>query len=136
MSCVNSDILLTFYQFCHYIITSIFLLLPMSTLADTSRLIRHALNQSLRLVESDTEVSTIDVNLLGNLNTNQSLNYIKLEQHLNSLEVDSKKLLVLEEELVLLVNDLDHIEKQVDTLREVAGELDQWSKEIEQRVRK
>lgn len=108
----------------------------MSTLADTSRLIRHALNQSLRLVESDTEVSTIDVNLLANLNTNQSLNYIKLEQHLNSLEVDSKKLLVLEEELVLLVNDLDHIEKQVDTLREVAGELDQWSKEIEQRVRK
>lgn len=68
----------------------------MSTLADTTRLIRHALNQSLKLVESDTEVSTIDVNLLGNLNTNQSLNYIKLEQHLNSLELDSKKLLALE----------------------------------------
>lgn len=107
----------------------------MSTLTDTTRLIRHALNQSRRLVVSDTEVSTIDVNLLANLNTNQSLNYIKLEQHLNSLELDTKKLLVLEEELLLLVNDLTHIEKQVDTLCDVAGELDQWSKEVEQRVR-
>lgn len=106
----------------------------MSTLNDTSKLIRHALNQSLKLVESDTEVSTIDVNLLVNLNTNQSLNYIKLEQHLNSMELDSKKLLAMEEELLLLVKDLDHIERQVDALCQVTGELDLWSKEVEQKV--
>lgn len=105
----------------------------MSPLSDTSRLIRHALNQSLKMVETDTEVSIIDVNLLGNLNTNQSLNYIKLEQYLNSMELDSKKVLVMEEELLLLVKDLDHIEKQVDALCEVTGELDLWSKEVEQK---
>lgn len=102
----------------------------MSTLADTTRLIRHALNQSLKLVESDTEVSTIDVNLLSNLNTNQSLNYIKLEQHLNSLEQDSKHMLAMDTELLLLVKDLDHIEKQVDALCEITAELDLWSKEV------
>lgn len=106
----------------------------MSTL-DTAKLIRHALSQSLKMVDSDTEVTTIDINLLTNLNTNQSLNYIKLVQHLDSMEEDTAKLLVMDEEMRLLMKDLDHIEKQVDALCEVTGELDQWSKEVERKLR-
>lgn len=105
----------------------------MSTLKDSSRLIGHALNQALKMVESDTEVSTIDLNLLTNLNTNQSLNYIKLEQHLNGLELDSKKMQALDEEFALVQEDLNQIEKQVGVLVELTEELDQWSKELEQK---
>lgn len=102
----------------------------MSTPGDTARLIRHALNQAVKLVESDTEVSTIDVNLLANLNTNQLLNYIKLEQHLNSLEQDSTQILAMDREIRLLVEDLAHIEKQVDSLCEITTELDTWLREV------
>lgn len=64
------------------------------TLKDSGKLINNALNLLSRIVESDTDVSTIDINLLENLNTNQSLNYIKLEQKLNTLEKDAN---ILEE---------------------------------------
>lgn len=101
------------------------------SLKDTSKLISYALNQGQKLVEADTEISTIDMSLLSNLNTNQSLNYIKLEQQFNSLEADTKKMLAMKEEFNSLIGDLDHIEKQVDVLADVVEELDQWSKEIE-----
>lgn len=62
----------------------------MSYQKDTPRLVHNALNLTSQIVESDTEVSIIDLNLLENLNTNQSLNYIKLEQTLNSLEKNAQ----------------------------------------------
>lgn len=62
----------------------------MSYLRDTPKLIANALQLTSQIVESDTEVSLIDLNLLENLNTNQSLNYIKLEQMLDSLEHDAE----------------------------------------------
>lgn len=58
----------------------------MSTLGDTNRLISQSLNIVSRIVENDTEATTIDLNLLENLNTNQSLNYIKLERNLTEIE--------------------------------------------------
>lgn len=64
----------------------------MSALKDTAKLVNHGLNTLSKLMESDTEISTIDLNLLENLNTNQSLNYIKLELKLNALEKDSETL--------------------------------------------
>ena len=48
---------------------------------ETPKLISNALKITSKLIESDTNISTIDLNLLENLNTNQSLNYIKLEKH-------------------------------------------------------
>lgn len=64
----------------------------MSALKDTGKLVNHGLNTLSKLVESDTEISTIDLNLLENLNTNQSLNYIQLEQNLNMLDKDTETL--------------------------------------------
>lgn len=58
----------------------------MFTLGDTNRLINQSLNIISRIVDNDTEATTIDLNLLENLNTNQSLNYIKLERNLTDLE--------------------------------------------------
>lgn len=106
----------------------------MSSLRDNTRFIAHALNQSLKLVESDTEASTIDLNLLGNLNTNQSLNYIKLEHQLNAMEKDSEKMKALEEEFGLIQGDMDQLEKQVQVLTSLTGELDEWSKEVKEKV--
>lgn len=67
----------------------------MSALKNTPKLVHHGLNLASKLIETDTEVSTIDLNLLENLNTNQSLNYIKLEENLNALEKNSKNLAVI-----------------------------------------
>lgn len=61
-------------------------------LKDTAKLISHALTTLSNVIEADTDISTIDLNLLENLNTNQSLNYIKLEQNLNVLEKDAERL--------------------------------------------
>lgn len=100
-------------------------------LKDTQKLAGYALNQAVKLMESDTQVSTIDMNLLVNLNTNQSLNYIKLEQDLNEIEESTKKSQALQEEFELLRLDLNHIERQVDVMSEIIKELDCWTKELE-----
>lgn len=63
----------------------------MSYLKDTPKLVHNTLRLTSQIIESDTEVSVIDLNLLENLNTNQSLNYIKLEQTLNNLEKNAKE---------------------------------------------
>lgn len=97
---------------------------------DTGPLIGRALSLAQRLVESDTEVSTVDLNLLTNLNTNQLLNYIKLEQHLTTLETSAEKASALHEELASLVGDLNSIERQVGTLKALAAELDQYTQEM------
>ncbi|MDC6271340.1 hypothetical protein PP707_03495 [Acetobacter pasteurianus] len=62
---------------------------------ESTRIINQSLDVLSRLVESDTNVSIIDLNLLENLNTNQSLNYIKLEKELEQIEENSKKLVQL-----------------------------------------
>ncbi|QWW21919.1 hypothetical protein CA7LBN_000665 [Candidozyma auris] len=98
---------------------------------DTQKLAGYALNQAVKLMESDTQVSTIDMNLLVNLNTNQSLNYIKLEQDLNEIEESTKKSQALQEEFESLRLDLNHIERQVDVMSEIIKELDGWTKELE-----
>lgn len=59
---------------------------------ETPKLIHHALNTASKLVDSDTSISTIDLNLLENLNTNQSLNYLKLEKNLDDIESNIKLL--------------------------------------------
>lgn len=64
----------------------------MTALKDSTKHISHSLNILSKLIESDTEVSTIDLNIIENLNTNQSLNYIKLEQKLNNLDNNAKSL--------------------------------------------
>ena len=64
----------------------------MTALKDSTRYIGNSLNVLSKLVEADTEISTIDLNIIENLNTNQSLNYIKLEQKLNNLEYNANSL--------------------------------------------
>lgn len=95
----------------------------------TSKLVSRALAQSRKIIESDTEVTTIDLNLLANLNTNQSLNYIKLESHLTAIEKDLQQRQALEEEIAALKEDLEHIERNVSLMGELVSELDQWSRE-------
>lgn len=99
-------------------------------LRDTAKAIHQTLNLALKLAESDTEVSTIDLDLLINLNTNQSLNYIKLEQDLSDLEKGAQKSQALKEEFESVKDDLDHIEKQVNAISQLTSELDQWSLEV------
>lgn len=97
---------------------------------DTGRLVAHALALAQKVVDSDTEVSTIDLQLLANLNTNQFLNYIKLDQQLGTLEQDTEKMALFKQEAVLLMKDLDQIENQVDSLVAITEELLGWCTDI------
>ncbi|CAD1809179.1 Biogenesis of lysosome-related organelles complex-1 subunit 2 family protein [Candida parapsilosis] len=103
---------------------------------DTPKLVEHALTTLSKVIESDTNISTIDLNLLENLNTNQSLNYIKLENNLNDLEANGKHLKLLKEEFDQHANLLVDIEKKVMRLEEIVNELNSWSKELEMDLKK
>ncbi|KAI5957537.1 hypothetical protein KGF57_003231 [Candida theae] len=97
---------------------------------DTPKLVEHALTTLSKVAESDTNVSTIDLNLLENLNTNQSLNYIKLEKNLNELEGNGKHLQLLKKEFDHHAELLVDIERKITKLEAVVNELDSWSKEL------
>ncbi|ABN64210.2 hypothetical protein PICST_34764 [Scheffersomyces stipitis CBS 6054] len=107
----------------------------MSTSRDTPKLANYVLNTLSKLIESDTEISTIDLNLLENLNTNQSLNYIKLEQNLNVLDKNAHKLEQLQTEFSCYRQILDDIETKITKIDKIAKELDLWSKELEEKVK-
>lgn len=94
---------------------------------DTPRLIHHGLSTLYRLVESDTEVSSIDLNLLENLNTNQSLNYIKLEQSLEVLDKAATSNEVLRQQFAQYDEIIKDIDRQVTTMEALVEELDRWS---------
>ncbi|ODV80454.1 uncharacterized protein CANTADRAFT_24994 [Suhomyces tanzawaensis NRRL Y-17324] len=102
---------------------------------NTPKLASNALNLLSKVIDSDTEVSTIDLNLLENLNTNQSLNYIKLEQKLNVLEKNSQSLEKLDAEYKSYTEALDAIELKVQKMEKIAGEMDAWSKSLESRAK-
>ncbi|CCG21598.1 hypothetical protein CORT_0A12130 [Candida orthopsilosis Co 90-125] len=103
---------------------------------DTPKLVEHALTTLSKVIESDTNISTVDLNLLENLNTNQSLNYIKLENNLNDLEANGKHLELLEKEFDQHSKLLFDIEKKVTKIEAIINELDSWSKELETDLKK
>ncbi|KAI5953912.1 hypothetical protein CANMA_004751 [Candida margitis] len=103
---------------------------------DTPKLVEHTLTTLSKVIESDTNVSTIDLNLLENLNTNQSLNYIKLENNLNELEANGKHLELLKKEFDQHSQLLVDIEKKVTKIEAIISELDSWSKELETDLKK
>lgn len=103
------------------------------TLKETPKLINSALHSLSKVIEADTEATTIDLSLLSNLNTNQSLNYIKLEQHLNSIEKDATRLQALNTEYNGYRDMLTDIEANVDKMEAITRDLDLWSKEVEKR---
>jgi hypothetical protein len=51
-------------------------------LKDTAKLASHTLITLSNVIETDTDISTIELNLLEILINNHFLNYIKLEQNL------------------------------------------------------
>ncbi|CAH6721308.1 hypothetical protein CLIB1444_05S08196 [[Candida] jaroonii] len=104
------------------------------TSKDTTKLTNHSLNVLSKLIDSDTQVSTIDLNLLENLNTNQSLNYIKLENNLNQIEKNSDLLKGINDEYERYRKFIDDIDRESKILDDLVNELDAWSKEIEKKV--
>ncbi|AOW27154.1 hypothetical protein MG5_01517 [Candida albicans P57072] len=98
---------------------------------ETPKLISNALKITSKLIESDTNISTIDLNLLENLNTNQSLNYIKLEKNMNEIEANAKHLQILKSEFTGYTQELLQIENKVAILEDIISELDTWTKELE-----
>lgn len=101
------------------------------SLSESLKLVAQALSSFKKVIEADTEVTTVDLNLLENLNTNQFLNYIKLEEDISKIETESEKADLLEAELKLLIADLLHIERQVDTLNQLGKESLIWAEHLE-----
>lgn len=91
-------------------------------LDNSLKLIAHALASFKKVIEADTDVSTIDLGLLENLNTNQFLNYIKLEQDITNIETESERADLLQAEFNSLLEDLAQIEKQAETLDRIGQE--------------
>lgn len=89
---------------------------------DLLRLIARALSSFKKVIDADTEVSTIDLNLLEWLNTNQFLNYIKLELDISTLAAATEKNELLEAEFNLILEDLSHIELQILKLNQLGKE--------------
>lgn len=101
---------------------------------DSGKLIKHALNQTRLMFESDSEVSTIDLNLLENLNTNQSLNYIKLEQELSALETNAGLFSQAARDLRDILSALDAVDLLVVKLGHITNELHGWTKDLAKRA--
>ncbi|KAG7664703.1 uncharacterized protein J8A68_001800 [[Candida] subhashii] len=103
----------------------------MSVSKETNKLINHSLNLTSKLIESDTNVSIIDLNMLENLNTNQSLNYIKLEQNLNQLELNSNHLKQLKSEFNNHLIELNYIEDKILIIEDLINEINKWSIDLQ-----
>ncbi|CAG87470.2 DEHA2D18656p [Debaryomyces hansenii CBS767] len=108
----------------------------MTASKDSTRYIGNSLNVLSKLVEADTEISTIDLNIIENLNTNQSLNYIKLEQKLNNLEDNANSLEGLNNEFKSFNTTLLEIENQINKIEIITKELDGLSIELSSKVKK
>ncbi|CAN3353466.1 hypothetical protein DICA3_A06722 [Diutina catenulata] len=97
---------------------------------DTPKLVNHGLNALSQLIESDNYASLVDLNLIENLNTNQSLNYIKLENNLHQLTLRAQSMGQLKSEFARYDDILLEIEQGVERIENVVQELDGLSKEI------
>lgn len=104
-------------------------------LKDTAKTINNSLALVSRLIESDTHVSNIDLNLIENLNTNQSLNYIKLEKTLHTIETNNNILININQEFLRYKEMIDQLDSRSLKLEELINELDRWSKELDTKAK-
>lgn len=102
--------------------------------ANNQKIINLGLNTLSKLIDSDTETTLLDLQLLYNLNTNQALNYIKLSQLLDQLHQNNDKLNYYGQEFGKIGESLANIETKVDKLEAITQELDDWSLELELKV--
>lgn len=102
--------------------------------ANNQKIINLGLNTLSKLIDSDTETTLIDLQLLYNLNTNQALNYIKLSHLLDTLQENQQKLASQGQEFSNIGKVLEDIGTKVDKLEVITQELDDWSVELAQKV--
>ncbi|ODQ81699.1 hypothetical protein BABINDRAFT_6363 [Babjeviella inositovora NRRL Y-12698] len=108
----------------------------MSRNDDTRKLIRDSVNSLKRVVETDTEISLIDIKLMENLNRKQSLKYIELKERYVALDKDSEAIEHLNAEIAEYAIKLDALEAYTDTLEVLANELNEWSQELEVKLKR
>ena len=97
---------------------------------DTPQLVNQGLNALSQVIENDTYLLIVDLNLLENLNTNQSLNYIKLENNLLQLQERGQALEALNGQLNHYEGMLSQIETSVALMETVIAELDTLTAEL------
>lgn len=97
---------------------------------DTPKLVNQGLNALSQIVENDNYSLVIDLNLIENLNTNQSLNYIKLEANLNQISETSQHIRQLKAQFNEYDKMLDDIDAAVGNIEAVVQELDVLTKEL------
>lgn len=91
---------------------------------NNQRLINQGLNTISKIIETDTDTTLTDIQLLTNLNTNQALNYIKLSEPLDNIITDTDS----------ITRDLDSIALKIDKLESIVDELDLYSLELEKKL--
>lgn len=97
---------------------------------DTPKLVNQGLNALSQVIENDTYSLIVDLNLLENLNTNQSLNYIKLENNLLQLQERGQALEAMSDQLNHYDGTLSQIEAAVTLMETVIAELDTLTSEL------
>ncbi|GMM38277.1 hypothetical protein DASC09_056160 [Saccharomycopsis crataegensis] len=93
-------------------------------------LIRNSLEEMKKVFENDTEEFLNDVNLIQQLNTNESLKSVKLQEKLECMVKDSQEIRDSNAALSEINSQLTELENQTDNMQAITKELDEWTKEL------
>ncbi|ODV62083.1 uncharacterized protein ASCRUDRAFT_33085 [Ascoidea rubescens DSM 1968] len=102
----------------------------------SQELIKDSITNITRIIENDTDISLIDLNLIQQLNTQKTLNLMKLERKLDLILNESKQITQINEDLTNTLTKLNVLENQVNHLERIAKEMDEWSKELQVKSRR
>ena len=102
----------------------------------SQELIKESIANLTKIIENDTDISLIDLNLIQQLNTQKTLNLMKVETKLDQILNESKQITQINEELVGTLDKLNTLEGQINSLEQIAKEMDEWSKELQVKARR
>lgn len=103
----------------------------------STQLTIHESFESLKkIVELDIDSSLTDLTLLEKLNNELTLNYRNYQDSLTQFEENTKETELEFDQVRDMGDKLDLLESQVDKLSQLANEIDEWSREVQIKVKR
>lgn len=96
----------------------------------------NALQKLQRTVEADTEVMIGELELMERANINASTKYSALADKAEDLVSTSSSIKKTNEDIKERLAQLDEIVENVDVLEHLAAEMEEWSRELEVKLRR
>lgn len=99
--------------------------------------VTNAHNSLMRLVEAESDLTGVSLDVLERNNWTTSARYSALaESTQKALDADSKKIQESNEEIKSCIEAVDNIYQHIADLEALTKEIDEWSKEIEVKSRR